>query len=92
MHGHPRLEINMLGEQSEVESARTHHIAAIGRLFAADQAKQSGLARAVAPDETDMLARIDLERCAAQHILGTVRLMNIRETKQHVNDKRRWQD
>jgi hypothetical protein len=83
MDGHARLEIDVLFEQAEFESTRTHYVAAVGRLFAANQAKQGGLARAVAPDEADMLARVDLERHAAQHILRAVRLIDIRETKQH---------
>ena len=55
------VEMNVLGQQSEFQSARAHHLAAIGRLLQIYQSKDRGLARAVATDQPHMLARIDLE-------------------------------
>jgi hypothetical protein len=75
--GRARLEINMLFEQSEPDAACAHNVAAVGRLFACDEAEQSGLARAVATNKPDVLAGVDLQRRAAQNVLRAVRFENV---------------
>jgi hypothetical protein len=52
--------VYVLSEQPEADAARAHHVAAIRRLFAADETKNRRLARTIAPDKSDMLARIKL--------------------------------
>src|SRR5205085_1532828 len=83
VYGRARLEVNVLFEEAQSESARAHNVAAVSRLLARDKAEQSGLPRAVSPDKPDVLARVDLKRRAAQDLLRAVRLLNIGEAEQH---------
>ena len=75
--------MNMLREQAKLQAARPHHVAAVSRFFAGDEPEDSRLARAVATDKSDVLARIDLQRGAAQNVLRAKRLMNFGKSKQH---------
>jgi hypothetical protein len=77
MHSRPLLEMHVLRQEAEPQAFRAHYVAAIRRLFAANQAKDSRFARAVATDEADVLARIDLHGRAPQDILRAVRFMHI---------------
>ena len=69
--------MNMLGEQAEPQPAGANDFAAVGCLLAAEQTKDRGLAGTVATYQTDVLTRINLERCAAQNVLRAVGLINI---------------
>src|SRR5207248_955511 len=68
---------------SELESTGTRDFTAIGRLFFGYQAKNRRFARAIASDQTDVLARIDLKRCAAQNVLRAKGFVNVGKPKQH---------
>src|SRR5205085_5441937 len=83
VYGRARLEVNVLFEETQSESARAHNVAAVSRLLARDKAEQSGLPRAVSSDKPDVLARIHLKRRAAQDLLRAVRLLNIGQAEQH---------
>jgi hypothetical protein len=61
--------MNMLCEQPKFEAASAHHLAPIRRDLLRDQVENRRLARAVAPNKADVLARIDLQRRAAQNVL-----------------------
>ena len=65
----------MLSQQTQTDAAGTYDVAAIWRFLVINQAKDGGLTRSVAADEPDVLARIYLQRRAAQDILRAVRLM-----------------
>jgi len=81
--GRARLEVNVLFEQAETNAARADNVAAVRRLFIGDEAEQSGLARAVAANKSDVLAGVDLQRRAAQDILRAVRLVNVGQSEKH---------
>src|SRR2546426_758948 len=83
MHSRARVEVNMLGQQSELESAGTRNFAAIRSLFFVYQAKNRRLAGAVTSDQTDMLTGIDLKRGAAQNVLSAEGFVNVGKPKQH---------
>ncbi len=83
VHGRTRFEVNVLGEQPQFQAARAHHFAAIRRGFIIDQAKDRRLAGAVAPDQPDVISRIDLQRCAAQNVLRAVGFVYVGKAKQH---------
>src|SRR2546425_5015492 len=78
MHSRARVEVNMLREQSELESAGTHNFAAIRSLFFVYQAKNRRFAGAVTPYQTDMLTGVDLKRGAAQNVLRAEGFVNVR--------------
>ena len=71
-----RFEMNMLRQQAKLQAARAHDVAAVSRFFSGDETKDRRLAGAVATDQSDVLARIDLQRCAAQNVLRGIRFMN----------------
>jgi hypothetical protein len=77
MHGRAFLEMNMLRQKSETHAACAHNVSAIRRFFTAHQTEHGRLPRAVSPDESDVLARINLHGCAPQDILRAVRFMNV---------------
>jgi hypothetical protein len=81
VNGRTRLEVYVLREQAEAHAARTHNVASIRRLFAADEAKNRSLASAVASYEADVLARINLQGCAAQDVLRAIGFVNVGEPK-----------
>jgi len=83
VHGRAQVEVDMLREQSELESTGTRDFTAIGRLFFGYQAKNRRFARAIASDQTDVLARIDLKRRAAQNVLRAKGFVNVGKPKQH---------
>jgi hypothetical protein len=84
MDGRARLEVDVLFEQPEAQAARAHHLAAVGRLLAGDEAEEGRLARAVAADQPDVLAGVELHGEAAQHVLRAVRLVYVGEAEQHI--------
>ena len=55
------FEVNVLGQQTEFQSAGAHDLTAIRRFIVRNQPEDRGLARAVATNQPDMLARIYLE-------------------------------
>jgi hypothetical protein len=67
----------MLGQQSKLERARARDFTAIRSFFAGHQTKDSRFAGAVSPHKTDVLARVNLERSAAQHILRAIGFIDI---------------
>ncbi len=77
MHCGARLEMNMLREQAELQSACADNITAIRSLFTSDQTEDCGLARAVPADQAHMFAGINLQAGATQHVLRAVRFMNV---------------
>jgi hypothetical protein len=77
------FEMNMLREQAKLQAARAHDLAAIRRFFTGDQPKNCRLACAVATDKSNVLARIDLQRCAPQNVLRGKRFVNVRKSEQH---------
>ena len=83
MYGRARLEVHVLFEQAELDAARAHHVAAVGRLLGGDEPEERRLARAVPAHEPDVLARVDLQGRAAQHVLRAVRLVNVCESEKH---------
>src|SRR4051812_43860436 len=83
MHRRARLEVYVLFEKSQPHAASAHNVAAVGRLFARDEAEERRLARAVAADQADVLAGIDLQRRTAQNVLRGVRLVNVRQAEKH---------
>jgi hypothetical protein len=52
--------MNVLVQQTELHATSANHVAAIRRLLASDETKDRALARAVATDESDVLARVYL--------------------------------
>jgi hypothetical protein len=77
VHSRPSFKMNVLGQQTQLQSARAHNFAAIWRFFLRDQAKDSRLACPVSSHQTDVFTRIDLQRCAAQDILSAEGFLNI---------------
>jgi hypothetical protein len=76
MNGGARFKVDMLGQQTEFDSSRSHYIAAISRFFTTCQAEDCRLTRPVASHQPDMLTRIDLQSGATQDVLRAVGLMN----------------
>ena len=60
-HRLPQLERRLLRDAGELEPGREPKLAVIGARAERDQLQQAGLARAVAAEEADMLARLDDE-------------------------------
>jgi hypothetical protein len=78
-----RLEVNVLLQQAEPYAACAHNVASVGRLFAGYEPEERGLARAVAADEPDVLAGVDLQRRAAQNVPRGVRFVNVCQAEEH---------
>jgi hypothetical protein len=70
------LELNMLVQQSQLDAARTDHVAAIRCLLTSDETKDRALSGAVSTNKSYVFSRIHLQRGASQDILNTVGLMN----------------
>ena len=62
----------VLRQQTKAHTPRADHIAAVRRLFSADQSKNCCLARTVASHKSNMIARVHLERNATQDIVRAV--------------------
>jgi hypothetical protein len=77
VHSRAFREVNVLGQQPELKTARPNDISAVGSDLFGDQMKDCGLAGAVAADQPDVLAGIYLQAGAAQDILRPVRFMNV---------------
>jgi len=77
------LEVNMLVQQTEFHSARAHDVATICRFITSDETKDRALTGAVAAYKSDVLTRIDLQRCTSQDVLNAVRFVNLGKPKQH---------
>src|SRR5437667_8315271 len=84
VNGRTRFEVDVLGEQAQFQVTRAHDFTPIRRGFIIDQPKDRRLAGAVSSDQSDMLARIDLQRCAAQNILRAVGFVYVSKAKQHL--------
>jgi len=67
----------MLVQQTQTYSSRLHNVALISGLLTANQTKDCALASAVATDKTNMFTWIDLQRCTAEHILRSVRFVDL---------------
>jgi hypothetical protein len=65
MHRRSRLEMDVLVQQSELHSTRADHLASIRCLFTSDETEDRAFAGAVATDQSDVFAGIDLQRRAA---------------------------
>jgi len=72
-----RLEMNMLVQQSQLQTTSAHDVAAIGSLVTPDETKDRAFARSVSTYQADVFTRVHLQRCAAQDILNTVRFVNV---------------
>jgi hypothetical protein len=59
------LEVNVLVQQAETHTTRTHDVATIGALFTSDETKDRALAGAVSTYESDVFTGIDLQGRAA---------------------------
>jgi hypothetical protein len=82
--GRTGFKVHMLFEQTEAQSAHAHNVAAVGGFLAGDQAKNRRFTGAVPAHQPDVLARIDLERRAAQNLLRGVGFFDVGEAKEHV--------
>jgi hypothetical protein len=71
------LEVNMLVQQTQLHAARTHHITTIRGFITSDETKDRALTGAIAAYQSNVLARIHLQRRAAQDVLNAVRFMNL---------------
>ena len=60
------VDAGILGQ--EAERAGDHHFAAVGATSARDGAQQRGLSGAVAADQSDFVARVDVERRARHQV------------------------
>ena len=70
------LEVDVLVQQAELHSARTHDVTTIRCLIASDETEDRALAGAVAADEPDVFTGVHLQRGAAQDILSAVGFKN----------------
>ena len=77
------LEVNVLVQQTEFDSARTHDVTPVRRFIASDETKDRALTGAVAAHKSDVLTRIYLQRCASQDVLNAVRFVDIGKSEQH---------
>ena len=77
MNRRTRFEVNVLVQQTEFHSARTHDVTTIGRFIASDETKDRALTGAVTAYKSDVLTRIYLQRCASQDVLNAVRFVNL---------------
>jgi len=76
MDRRPGLEMHMLVQQTQLQATRTHDLATIRAFIAANETEDRALAGAVSTHKSDVLARVYLQRSAAQNILHAIRLMN----------------
>ena len=73
-HGAARHLFDVLAEIADRELARDRHVAFVGLFLAGDHPEEGGLARAVGTDQSDLLARIELERGVDEQHLSAVLL------------------
>ena len=69
------LEMDVLVQQAQLNTTRTHHVSTIRRLIATDETEDRALPRAVSADKSYMFSRVHLQGRAAQHVLNSVGLM-----------------
>jgi hypothetical protein len=67
--------MNMLVQQTQLQTARADHVTTIRCLVTADEPKDRALTRAVSADKSYVFSRIHLQRRTAQHVLNSVGLM-----------------
>jgi hypothetical protein len=79
-----RFEVNVLGQKTELQRAGARDFTAIGCFITSYEPKDGRLAGAVATDKPHVLARINLQARATQHVLRAVGFVNVCETKQHL--------
>jgi hypothetical protein len=77
VHCRTSFKVNVLGQQTQLQTSRAHDVATVRGLFLRYQLENGRLARSVATYQTDVLAGIDLERGAAQYILRAEGLLDI---------------
>ena len=70
------LEVNVLVQQTQLHSTRTHDVATIRRLITSVETEDCTLAGAVSTHESDVFSRVYLQRRASQHVLNTIGLIN----------------
>jgi hypothetical protein len=69
--------VDVLSKESQTNVARANHITAIRSLLTCDKSEDGRLAGTISTYQTDVFARIDLERRTTQDILSTVGFMNV---------------
>src|SRR5207249_2629344 len=70
----PAQVADVLAEKPERQLLGPLDRTVVGLIFARDQPKHRALAGTIGPDEPDLLARIDLERCVDEQDLAAVLL------------------
>jgi len=71
------LEVDVLVQEPELHATRAYDVATIRRLIASDETKDRALAGAVAADEPNVLAPVDLQGGTTQNILSAVGFINV---------------
>jgi hypothetical protein len=75
MYRGTRLEMDVLVQQSQLKTARAHHVSTIRRLITTNEAEDRALTGAVSPHKSYVFSRVHLQGRAAQHVLNSVGLM-----------------
>ena len=78
-HGAARHLLHVLAEVADGELPGDRDLALVGGLLAHDHAEEGRLARAVGPDEADLLARVELEGGVDEEDLPAVLLAEVGE-------------
>ncbi len=81
-HADPGRELGPLRHVAQARALAQGHGAPVGLFEALDHAQERGLAAAVAADETDLLAGVDAQARAAQHLLRAEVLLESVEVQQ----------
>lgn len=76
MNRRSRLEVYVLVQQSELNTARADDVATICGLVTSDKTEDRTLSRAVSTYKSYVFSWVYLQRRASQHILNAVGLMN----------------
>ena len=82
MHGAGEIRGNLLGEPGEMRARLPEDVAGVRRELAGDDPHQRRFARAIAPDQADALARIDLEVDVVEHRRAAEGMRKVVEVEQ----------
>ena len=80
---HPRLGVEMLADVADGQPRGAKNLAVIGVFLFQQQPEKRRLPRAIAADETDLLARIVLPRRALDDVMRAVRFLDVVEAIEH---------
>lgn len=69
------FEVDMLVQQTQLQTSRANQVATIRSLIASDEPENRALTGAVSTYKSNVFSSVHLQGCASQHILNSIRLV-----------------